>query len=266
MRLAIITVGLVAWLGSSSPALAQTHGHKAHAETTARGEPSIGPAVPSIEPAALDALTKMSDFLKSLDQFELTAQTTTEYVLKDGQKVMLPGTATIRVRRPDRFMIDVSSDRKARQFYYDGKTLTVFAPRQAYYAVVDAPPTIHETLDAAYDKYGIALPLQDVFEWGDPKLRAVDFESAIWVGPGKIGDEVCDQYAYRTKKADLQIWIARGDKPIARKIVITGRLDSARPQYVANLDWRLDRRFADDAFTFKPPPDAKKISIASYGS
>ncbi len=221
-------------------------------------------ATPALEPAALEALDRMSAFLQSLDQFEIAADTSTEYVLADGQKVMLSGTATIRARRPDRFMIEVSSDRKVRRFYYDGATLTVVAPRMGFYAQVDAPPTIPETLDMAYQRHGIAMPLQDVFNWGDPHSETGDFESAIWVGPATVGEAVCDHYAYRTADADLQLWIARGEQPTVRKMVITSRRDEALPQYVATLAWRLDGELGDETFIFQPPDDAERITIASH--
>jgi hypothetical protein len=264
MRLKIATAASIACLLSSSPVLSQDQPDRpAAADRPTTGQAPATETVPAIEQPALDALSKMGEFLKSLGQFEITSDTTTEYVLDDGQKVMLAGTATIKARRPDRFLIDVASDRKVRQFYYDGETLTVFSPRQGFYAVVDAPPTIRETLDAAYQRYGIALPLQDVFQWGDPEAKTSEFQSAIWVGPAKLGDTVCDQYAYRTADADLQLWIARGDEVLPRKIVITSRGDPALPQYVATLDWRLDPNVTDETFVFTPPSDAQQIAIAS---
>ena len=58
-------------------------------------------------------------------------------------------------------------------------------------------------------------------------------------GQDFVGDDLCDHYAFRQAKADWQIWITTGSKPLPRKIVITSRADEARPQSVSLIDWNL---------------------------
>ncbi|MEJ0041147.1 MAG: DUF2092 domain-containing protein [Rhizomicrobium sp.] len=77
-----------------------------------------------VEPEALAALDRMGAYLRTLQSFEIKAVTTTDVVLDDGQKVQFAGTNTYKVRRPNGFVISVANDRKVRQFYYDGKSLT----------------------------------------------------------------------------------------------------------------------------------------------
>ena len=79
------------------------------------------------------------------------------------------------------------SDVKDRTFIYDGKAFTVYAPELGYYATVAAPPTIHETLDKLYSRFGLALPLEDLFRWGDATDTGDDvLDSAFKVGPSTI--------------------------------------------------------------------------------
>ncbi len=53
-----------------------------------------------------------------------------------------------------------------------------------------------------------------------------------------------------------------GEFPLPRKIVIRTLTDDAKPQHTEILSWNLAPSFSDDAFTFDPPPDAKRIKIA----
>ena len=42
----------------------------------------------------------------------------------------------MRARLPDRLRIDATSDRNQRQFFYDGETVTIFAPEVGAYAAL----------------------------------------------------------------------------------------------------------------------------------
>ena len=216
----------------------------------------------AIDPQAVAALDKMGAYLRTLNSFEIKASTLDERVLDNDQKVQFAGTADYKVRRPNRFQIAVADDRKLRQFYYDGKSLTVFSPRMGFYASVPAPATIRDTLKAAYDKFGIELPLEDLFRWGTTGDHHAELKSGFVVGYAKINGIDTDQYAFREDDVDWQIWIARGAKPLPIKAVITTTDEDTQPQYSAVLSWTTDPVFSNDIFAFKAPPNAKPITIA----
>ena len=91
----------------------------------------------TVDPEAIGALTRMGKALRALPQFSMAATTRTEYVLDDGQKLALAGTVDYKVLGPDRFFVEIRSDHQHRQLFYDGHTLTIFSPRQKYYATVE---------------------------------------------------------------------------------------------------------------------------------
>jgi hypothetical protein len=101
------------------------------------------------------------------------------------------------VRRPNHLRAEVLSDRKQRTFFYDGKTLTLYAPRVNYYASVGAPPTIAELLQVLDQKYGVEMPLADLFLWGTDKDGIADIKVATYIGPGYVGGVDCEHYAFR---------------------------------------------------------------------
>ena len=219
-----------------------------------------------VEPAALQALKRMSDYLGTLTTFEINSDTTLDVVTESGQRLQLGGSAHYKVRRPDGFQIDVVGDFRSRRFYFDGKQFTVFAPKLGYYATASAPPTIREALDIMYSKYGIALPLEDLFRWSDPDSpRAQKLISGFLVGPATVNGAATDHYAFREGEHDWEIWIQQGEQPLPRKLVIVDRSDPARPAYVARLTWNTRPALVAEDFTFKPGPDAKAIHLAMLG-
>lgn len=214
------------------------------------------------DPDALAALDRMSVSMRNLNAFSIHAETTREQVLTTGQKIQFSGTLDIRVRRPNGFRIDVDSSQTQRSIYYDGRTVTIMAPRVGYYATFPAAPTIRETLTRAADRFGLEMPLSDLMTFGSDSEVAQRLTSAFRVGTEVIGGQTCEQYAMRQEGVDWQIWIREGAQALPCKIVITTTDDPSMPQYSAVFTWRPQENFAANAFTFSPPPNARQIQIA----
>ena len=121
--------------------------------------------------------------------------------------------------------------------------------------------TLGELIDRLEDRYGVEVPLSDLFLWGTPAAPLDKIESAMNVGQDFIGKDLCDHYAFRQGEIDWQIWITAGSKPLPRKIVITNRADDARPQSVSLIDWNLKPTFTNAVFKFTPPKGATAIEI-----
>jgi hypothetical protein len=205
----------------------------------------------------------MGAYLRALKVFGLRSETTTDEVLDNGQKVQFGATVDYLVRKPNGMRAEVVSDRKRRQYFYDGKTVTVYGPTNRYYASAAAPPTITELLQFLDQKYDVDLPLADLFLWGTDKDGLDDIKSAINVGPSRIGGVECDHYVFRQADVDWQIWIERGKTPLPRKLVITTTSEPTQPQYVAVLKWDLKPKLDNKSFTFAPPKGAQKIVLAT---
>ncbi len=215
-----------------------------------------------IEPAALDALNNMGAYLRSLKDFQVNAAVTSEDVLSDGEKLTFAHTTSILAVKPNKLRIEIQGDQKSRLFLYDGKTFTLFARRAGYYATTDAPPTIGELIDVVSEKYGIELPLLDLFLWGGPRASTSEITEATDFGPGDVGGITCEHYAFRQPGLDWQVWIQLGDHPLPKKLVLTTLTDDARPQHISVLTWNLAPSYNDAAFVFDPPADAHKIVFA----
>ncbi len=219
-------------------------------------------AKPELEQAAMTALDKMGAYLRSLKAFQVNSVSGTDDVTEDGQLIENDAVTDVLSQPPNRLRVEITSDTMHRLYFYNGKELTVWAELAGYYATVPAPPSISELADTLQEKFGIDLPLEDLFFWGTPRAATRKITSAFDAGPSQVGGVTCEQYAFRQEGMDWQIWIQNGDYPLPRKLVLTTTTDAARPRHTVVLTWNLAPSFNDSAFVFDPPKDAHKITLA----
>jgi hypothetical protein len=232
----------------------------AHAQQT----PAAGTAAPAanlVDPASIQALKDMGAYLLTLKRFRVMNELTGERVLADGEKLQHTATADMDVSRPNKIRIVMRTARSEREIIYDGKIATLYTPAQKYYSSVDFTGDIGALIDKLEERYGVQLPLQDLFLWGTPSAPVDKIDSAMNAGQDIVGGNVCDHYAFRQGSIDWQLWIQTGTKPLPRKVVITNRADEARPQSISLIDWNLTPAFKDAVFTFIPPKGTSKIEI-----
>lgn len=262
----------VAALAISLPAAALAQGPtpaKAAAPAKSPLKAAVKAATPTtpvgVQPESLQALTRMSAYLGTLKSFEATSNWSLDLVTMQGQRIQLDGVAKYKVRKPDRFSIDVSTALKKRTYIYDGKTFVLFSPELGYYSRVPAPATNAQTLDAIWEKFGIELPLEDLFRWNDPTYSRgrEKATSGFDVGPAIIDGVEAEQYAFRQGQLDWQIWIQKGDQPLPIKVMIVSHNDPASPAYVARLSWKQNPDLSDADFAFTPGANVKQIRLTS---
>ncbi len=213
------------------------------------------------DPKAIAALEAAGRHLRSLKTFDVRADTTTDEVMTTGQKLQFGGTVRYRARLPDRLRAEVRTDRIWRDLYYDGSTLTQYAPRMKYYATVEARGTVGEFVERAERDLGVEIPLADLFLWGTDRAGLQAITSAQHVGPARIGGRDCEHYAFRQEGVDWQLWLRKGPQPLPCKIVITTLDDPAQPQFAALFDWNVAPSFDAGTFRFAPPKDARRIPM-----
>jgi hypothetical protein len=251
--LAFVIAGGVLCISIQSPVLAKS-GYQVD---------SNGPA---IDPGAMEALDKMGAYLRTLKSFQVWADVTTDNVLDDGQTIQFSSKVDLVAARPNRMRVEVTDDEGHRFFYFDGKNFTIFGQVVNYYATVPAPPTLAQLAGDLNDKYGIELPLYDLFEWGNNEANIKKIKAADDIGPSAVDAVTCEQYAFRQEGVDWQIWIQLGEFPLPRKLVIRTLTDDAKPQHSEVLTWNLAPSYSENAFTFDPPPDARRITIAEVNA
>jgi hypothetical protein len=225
--------------------------------------PQLGHAQPAgIDPQAEKLLKRMSDYLAGRQQFTAKAESTLEVVLTSGQKIQFNSPATLEVSRPNKLRAHRKSDIANQEFFYDGKTLTLYSPRENVYATAAAPPTLDETLDFAREKLDIIAPAAELLYKNAAERMLKESSSGFVVGQSVVGGVKCTHLAFRGAEVDWQIWIEDGDKPLPRKFILTSKKVAGEPQFTVLIrNWDVAPKLTNSEFSFTPPKGAKKIEF-----
>jgi hypothetical protein len=234
-----------------------------NAQTAAPASAPAAQAESAVDPASVQALKDMGLHLQTLKRFRVTTELSGERVLADGQKLQHGARATMDVARPDRLRATMRSPRSERVLFFDGRMATLYSPAQKAYASVELKDTLEGLVEKLESRFGIEVPLSDLFVWGTPAAPLGKIDSAMNAGQDFIGNDLCDHYAFRQGNVDWQIWITAGPRPLPRKVVITDRSDEARPQSVSLITWNLNPDFTDAVFRFVPPKGATRAQIVA---
>lgn len=216
-----------------------------------------------VDPEAVAALKRMSQYLSGIKSFELTSDSSLDLVTLDNQKLQMDAVVHYKVAQPG-IWVNYESDQKTRQYFYDGKNFTIYAPKLNFYASAPAPATNREFLKAIYDKFGISLPLEDLFRWNDGDDSDIAaLTSAYSAGTATLNGVATDHWAFRQGDFDWEVWIEKGDRPLPRKLVIIDRTDPSMPGYIARLNWIVNPTLKQSDFTYAPNKEAMRIQLAT---
>jgi hypothetical protein len=217
---------------------------------------------PAVDPAAIQILKGMTDYLGSLDQFSADTRVLVEDLLGTGQRVDLEAAASAVVKRPNMLFSERSDDLTKQSFYYDGKTLTLYDQSKDVYATVVVPGTLEGMFDFARQTLGLLIPASDLIYPNAFELLTQDLTSAMVIGKEDVGGITCDHLAFRQPGVDFQIWVSDVDPPRPCKMVVT---DPGTPALLSvttlihNFNATPD---ADDAlFVFVPPAGAMPVTF-----
>mgnify|MGYP006266911149 CR=1 FL=1 len=217
-----------------------------------------------LEPKAIDILKAASRRLAAARTMSFTAVVTYESPSRLGTPLAYTTKSEVTLQRPDKLRVVTLGDGPASEFYYNGKTMTAFAPRENLVAVAEAPPTIDAALKVAYDSAAIYFPFADVIVADPYKDIADGLTLAFYIGQSSVvGGTTTDMIAIANDKVFAQIWIGTEDKlPRMIRAVYADDLSRLRHQ-VEFSNWQLDLAVPGDAFTPTKAGNAKPIPFAN---
>jgi hypothetical protein len=221
---------------------------------------TAAPAIPQPE----KILQQACDFLKSAKQFSFKAEVTDDRVYTGGKKLQFAFDLEAYVQRPDKVRINAAGDLENKQFFYDGKTITLYDKSHNHYAVMEAPASIDEAMNKVNKEYGLRVSLVDLAESNTCALMTEGVKHALYVGEGLVHGVKCHHLAFDKDDIQWQIWIDTGEKPLIRKLLINQKKLPASPQWTAYFTvWNFSPQLADNLFAFTPPQGATKTKFVS---
>jgi hypothetical protein len=262
MRRAAMIAGAVAVFVIPASGFKASAQNKSSAAATAPS-PSAAPA-PVVPESADRLLREMSDYIGSAEHFTFHADVTFDHVLPSGQKLQFSATEDVALERPNGLYIEWSGDLGQRQFWYDGKTMTLYDPEAAFYGVGAAPAGIDAMLDRLITQLDFTPPLTD-FLYSEPyKSVRGAIQYGFATGETEIDGRSCRGLAFVDKDIDWQIWIDTGAQRIPCKLLITYKTHPAQPQFSAVFgDWDFSPRIAASTFASDVPPGTQAIPLAT---
>jgi hypothetical protein len=226
-------------------------------------QPPGNTPAPAVSAQADQLLKQTAAYIGSAEQFTFHAEVTFDHVLPTGQKVQYSASEDVAVERPNGVYVEWSGDLGARQFWYDGKSVTVYDPATPFYASEAAPPDIDAMLNMVVARLGFSPPLSDLL-YSDP-YHAVrgNIQFGLYLGVTNVNGERCHDLAFVEKDIDWQIWIDTGPQLTPCKLVITYITRPSQPQFSAVFsNWNFAPRIARPVFTPELPAGTEKIPFA----
>ena len=218
---------------------------------------------PGLEPRAIDILKAASVRLAAAKSMSFTAVVSYESPSRLGPPLVYSTKSEVTLQRPDKLRVITLGDGPPSEFYYDGKTMTAFAPKENLVAIADAPPTIDAALEVAYHTGAIYFPFSDVIVADPYKDISDGLKIAFYIGQSSVvAGTTTDMVAYVTGDVFVQIWIGAEDK-LPRRVYAIYLNDRARLRHVLELsNWELDAAVPADAFVPAKAAGASHIAFA----
>jgi len=260
----------VRFLVAGALALAMAVGG-AHAQQAAKqpAKPAPKKAVaspykPVVDARAMSLIKAMSDTLAAARSMSFTATVGYEYPSKLGPPLVYTTRYDVAMQRPDKLRILTLGDGPTSELYYDGKTITAYAPVENLAAVAPAPSTIDAALQAAYKNAALFYPFTDVVA-ADPYRAFADgaVEAFLIGSSSSVGGVPTQMVAWANNDVFLQMWIGTEDK-LPRRIRATFRADPLRLRHELELsNWKLNPVLPPDTFASVKAQGAGKMSFAA---
>jgi hypothetical protein len=220
------------------------------------------PAARADDSAAL--LKAMVDYTAAQKSISATFDSDIEVVTPGLQKIQFSSSGQFKLARPDKLRVRRTGGYADVELVYDGKTVSLYGNNAKAYVQADIPGTVDHLIDAIQDKTGGELPGIDLLLSNAFDQMTSDVEESEHIGQGVVDGVECEHLAFRGYDTDWQIWIQTGAQPIPRKYVITSKTLAGAPQYTLRIkDWKTDPIADANAFTFKAPEGAIKVSLDS---
>jgi len=210
---------------------------------------------------AMSILKNMSEYLAHTERYSVTIRDGYDVVQESGHKIEFGEFRIVTVSRFDRLRIEVErSDGQKDLVSFDGKDMTIYTNHDIY-AASSRQGTLDQAIKYALDDLKIRMPLALMFLSTLPSELDNIGVSADYVEKTTITDVPCDHLAVRTAGGvDFQVWIAQGDEPLPKRIVITYKDENGQPQFSADFsNWNLAPDVSDALFGLTPPNGEERI-------
>jgi hypothetical protein len=226
---------------------------------------ACGPGEPRTDAERLargkELVRQMSERLAAEKEITVTLQTVRDIVRKSGKKEPLSFMAEMTVRRPDRLHVTTKGPRQL-EAWYDGRQLTIAGHADKVFAQAPMPETIDRTFDTLSERYGWAVPSNDLFYSSPEKALLSDTTAGGYAGREKLDGVACHHLAFQDIGVDWDLWLPVEGDLLPRRLKVLMKTRPGKPLVdITFLTWNLKPQTADATFVPKVPADYEGIAM-----
>jgi hypothetical protein len=221
----------------------------------------------TLDPKVIAILRASCNALSSAQTMTFTAVDTFERAAHNGQPLYHTVLDHVTMQRPDKLRVLKLGDGIPNEFYYDGKTMTVYVPLTNSVAIADAPPIIDQLLAAAWNVAGIYFPFAHVLVSQPCSVLDGNVKSAFYVGQSTVvGGIKTDVVAVTGSNVQAQLWIGVADHLPRMLLEIYSNAPGHTHYRTDYSDWHLDTRVEAGDFGSDKADAAKRIPFEPAGA
>lgn len=225
---------------------------------------AVARPIEKVDPKALVVLQQMSNTLARASALTFQTRTISEVPADTGQSYTLFSDAEVFLRRPNKLAARLSGEAPGFNFYYDGSTVSAFAPSTMLYSKSPAPSSIDGMLPDLEEETGIRFATTPLLMSDPYKALREGLTSAVVVGQAMVRGKMCTHLAFRAPGVNWEIWIEANERALPRRLVVTFTDQKQSPTTIIDFSrWGLRPWLRDGLFEFQPPRGAKEIPFES---
>jgi hypothetical protein len=215
----------------------------------------------AFDPTAMKSIEHLNDYLARTKEFRVAIDVAYDIVQDSGQKLEFGDTRVISVRRPAQMRVeDTDRDGSKTGIIFSGKEIVAYDIDAKVYARAPQPGDLDAALGHFVNDLGMHLAMEPILRGRLAKDAKTWAHSVDYVDEETIAGVACDHVAMRGDWEDVELWIARGNRPLLQRIAITYVRADGKPKFSAQLrDWDLDPSLSDKSFAFTPQAGAANI-------
>jgi hypothetical protein len=219
-----------------------------------------------VDPEADRILRQMSDHLAGLQAFSVTTEASTEFILRNGQKLQLVASGSGVLDRKRGFHFRRRGELADMELFFDGRNLTLYAARANGYKTIQLEGGNDAALDELRAVFGIeGLGGADLLYARPYEGLMYEVESAHYIGEVLVGGVRAHHLAYRAEHVDWQIWVRAEGEPLPLRYVITSKWMTGAPQFTVQVsEWSTAAKVSEADVTFEAPEGARPLETIEF--
>ena len=220
---------------------------------------ATGSSLYAAQSQASEIMHKAYKYLGSMDRYSFNAIVSDDLSATGAMARLHKEQFTVKVDRPGKFRIDITSDKRHRSNYLNDGMFTIYDYGTGYYGQIKTAAGIDKSMDILDEKYGIRFMLAALV-YGDMNKRT-KASGGKYFGQVDVDGTICDYIAFNIGESIIHLWVQTGEEPLIKSYRLIETTSKDTLQSGGSIYWNTNAKPGQVEFTFTVPKGAERISI-----